>query len=220
MVQPPPWNEGVKTNVGKKFLNIIENFKNKNKGLGKISNKNFCKISYRTSPNLGKIISSHNQKILRRKNKQTERECSCREKEKDNCPLGGKCLLKNIIYQANITPETNTKNFNKETYIGLTSNSFKARLANHRSSFKNVNKKYSSKLAEYVWKLQENNVKYEIKWNLICRANTFSTVSNTCNLCINEKMYIVYFPEMGSLNSKSELTSNCRHRSNLLLDKT
>ena len=103
--------------------------------------------------------------------------------------------------------------------IGLTSNSFKARLANHKSSFKNVNKKFSSKLAEYVLKLQENNVNYEIKWNLICRANTFSTVSNTCNLCINEKMYIVYFPEMGSLNSKSELTSNCRQRSNLLLDK-
>ena len=25
----PPWNEGVKTNIGKKFLKIIENFKSK-----------------------------------------------------------------------------------------------------------------------------------------------------------------------------------------------
>ena len=52
--------------------------------------------------------------------------------------------------------------------------------------------------------LQDNSIKYDIEWNLICRANTFSTISNTCNLCINEKMYILYFPEFGSLNSRSE----------------
>ena len=107
----PPWNEGVKTNIGKKFLKIIENFKSKNNALSKIVNKNTCKVSYRTMPNLSKIISSHNQKILRSKNKTIERECSCRSNDKNSCLLGGKCLLKNIVYQAKITPHPNFKNF-------------------------------------------------------------------------------------------------------------
>ena len=134
--------------------------------------------------------------------------------------MGGNCLLKNIVYQAKITPHPNFKNFKEETYIGLTSTTFKARLANNKSCFKNISKRNSCKLAEHIWKLQDNSIKYDIEWKLICRANTFSTISNTCNLCINEKMYILYFPEFGSLNSRSELTTNCRHRSNLLLDKT
>ena len=93
-------------------------------------------------------------------------------------------------------------------------------MANHKSSFKDKSKENSCKLAEFVWKLKENNIDFDISWKMICRASTYSTISNTCNLCINEKMYIIYHPEMGSLNSKSELTTNCRHRTNLLLDKT
>ena len=88
---------------------------------------------------MGNIISSHNKKILKKQNETQERICNCRVKEKENCPMGGKCMLKNIVYQATVNPKQNTKSFKTETYIGLTSNTFKARLANHKSAFKNKN---------------------------------------------------------------------------------
>ena len=119
----PPWNDSVKTNIGRNFLKIMEkNFKKGNK-LYQIFNRNSCKVSYRTSPNLGMIINSHNKKILRQSKMTYEREFNCRIKE--NCPLGGKCLSKNIIYRANITPEEKNKNIKEESYVGLTATKFK-----------------------------------------------------------------------------------------------
>ena len=51
----PPWNDSVKTDIGRNFLKIMEtNFK-KGTTLYQIFNRNTCKISYRTSPNLGMI---------------------------------------------------------------------------------------------------------------------------------------------------------------------
>ena len=62
----PPWNDCVKTNREKNFLKIMEkNFKKGNK-LYQMFNRNNCKVSYRTSPNLGMIINSHNKKILKK----------------------------------------------------------------------------------------------------------------------------------------------------------
>ena len=44
-------------------------------------------------PNIDKIIKSHNNKVLRESVKgENERECSCREEAKNECPLGQKCL--------------------------------------------------------------------------------------------------------------------------------
>ena len=133
--------------------------------------------------------------------------------------MDGKCLAKNIIYQATIKPEINSKNIKEETYIGLASTSFKARLGNHKASIKNRDLESTCKLAQYCWKLHDMKIKYEISWKMICRAKPFSPITNVCNLCINEKMYILYYPNMCSLNSRKELTSNCRHRTSVLIDK-
>ena len=148
-------------------------------------------------------------------NTESDKECNCRKKEL--CPMDGKCQFRNIIYQATVIPEQ--EGMNKENYIGLTSTTFKARWANHKASLKNRNLESSCKLAQYCWKLNDKNIKYHITWRIICRAKTFSPISNVCNLCINEKYYILYHPEMSSLNSRKELTNNCRHKTSVLLDK-
>ena len=103
-------------------------------------------MSYRTTPNLGKIISSHNSKILRNMNNtESDKECNCRKKEL--CQMNGKCQFKNIIYQATVIPEQ--EGMKKENYIGLTSTTFKARWANHKASLRNRNLESSCKLAQY-----------------------------------------------------------------------
>ena len=54
---------------------------------------------------MSKIISAHISKIIRNQIQEEERKCSCKEDEE--CPLGGQCLIKNIIYQATVTPLSN-----------------------------------------------------------------------------------------------------------------
>ena len=132
------------------------------------------------------------------------------------CPLEGKCMNKNIIYQASVTQEMSGK---VDTYIGLTSTTFKARLANHQQAFKNKNLQTSCKLAQFIWGLKEKNIDFNIKWKLIARGAPYSITSNTCKLCTLEKYYILYKPTMATINKRSELVNNCRHKSKQLLDK-
>ena len=94
--------------------------------MSKICNRICIKVSYRTSPNLGAIIAKHNAKIMKNGQKVQDRECNCRAGKK--CPMEGKCLHKNLIYQATVKELNSGK---ENTYIGLTSTTFKERLTNH-----------------------------------------------------------------------------------------
>ena len=62
----PPYNSAVTTNIGKQFLALIDKHfphnKQREDKLNKIINRNCLTISYRTSPNIGTIISGHNKK--------------------------------------------------------------------------------------------------------------------------------------------------------------
>ena len=71
---------------------------------------------------------------------------NCRKINKDNCPLKGNCLIKNAIYKVKVE----SKDPNK-ICIRSTAGSFKDRYANHKHTFKNINKKQSTRLSDYVW---------------------------------------------------------------------
>ena len=160
------------------------------------------------------IISRHNAKLLRSNKNDRAKECNCTKGNK--CPLEGKCQTRNIVYQATIKEAVSQKT---ETYIGLTSTKFKERLGNHNASFKHKEKAKGCKLAQHAWKLKEKNIQFSISWKILANASAYSSVTNTCNLCVTEKYMILYFPHLGTLNKRSELTSSCRHRNKLLLDK-
>ena len=96
--------------------------------------------------------------------------------------------------------------------------SFKERWRNHEADFKKSASK-PCKLVKYVRDLKQKNVEYEIEWKVLSRAKQYSPVTNVCNLCVNEKFFILYHPELGTLNSRSELTTNCRHKIGKLIDK-
>ena len=49
--------------------------------------------------NIKSVINNHNMKVL---NNTVEIEESCNCRKKNNCPLDGKCLTPNIIYEAQI----------------------------------------------------------------------------------------------------------------------
>ena len=116
---------------------------------------NLIKLSYRCTPNIGKVILSRNAKLLADPPSPDEKTCSCpRNKE---CPLGKKCLSKNIIYKATIKQD----NQKTETYTGLTCNTFKSRLSNHKSSFKNPDGNQTA-LSNHIRTLQEKHINHTI----------------------------------------------------------
>lgn len=107
----------------------------------------------------------------------------------------------------------------EESYVGLTATTFKERLANHRAGEKHRDKAMACKLSQHLWKLKDKNIKYKVDWKIVCRASPFSVSSGICNICINEKVTILYRPEICKLNKRKELTSNCRHKTANLIYK-
>ncbi len=210
----PPYSSNVTTNIGKQFFKL-KCFPPGHQ-LHKLLNRNTVKLSYSCMPNMKQIISAHNKSIIKKSDNinsdSTSKTCNCRPNRP--CPLDHKCLTSSIIYQATVTRQDN---LTVETYIGLTENTFKSRYAGHLSSFKHSDKRSATTLSEHIWKLKDNNVKYSIKWNIISRAKAYTTTRKLCNLCIEEKYFIIFKPDMSSLNKRNELTSACRHRKKHLL---
>ena len=64
---------------------------------------------------------------------------------------------------------------------------------------------------------QSNNIEYSIKWRTLKRAKPYNPASKSCNLCLLEKYFIIFKPEMTSLNKRNELVSSCRHANKFLL---
>ena len=60
---------------------------------------------------------------------------------------------------------------------------------------------------------------FEINWKTLQHAKPFSPVNGQCALCTTEKKFIIFKPELGSLNSRNELGAHCRHKKSRLLYK-
>ena len=162
-------------------------------------------------PNIEKIISAHNKKILN--NKTTDvKPCNC--KIKQDCPLVGSensCRTSNVIYKAEVKSEKESK-----TYIGLTSLEFKQRLSKHKTDFKYKKYKESTKLSNHIWNLKDNNQKFEIKWTILKKIKPTNVSDKICRLCASEVNFILKNKNC-PLNSTNELMNKCRHRKQFLL---
>ena len=94
----PPYNLAVKTKIGREFLNLIEKHFPPGHKWHSHFNQHTIKLSYSCTKNVAAHITSHNLKLL--KGPTAEPGCNCRDK--DSCPLEGKCLTDAIVYQGTI----------------------------------------------------------------------------------------------------------------------
>ena len=213
----PPFSKSVSTNVGKTFLQIIDEEFPKGHILHKIFNRNTIKIGYSCMSNVKQNIDAHNKKTLSQHTQKTteparsnSKDCNCRKP--DECPLSGHCLKESVSTK----PLWKTEDA-ISSYVGLTGNTFKSRYNNHKASFKNKDKKLSTELSKYVWELKDNGVDYTITWKVLKQAQTYSPSTNRCNLCLWEKYFIICKPQLATLNKRNELVSACRHAKKFLL---
>ena len=211
----PPFDVNVSTNIGKKFLNIIDKCFPQIHPLRKICNRNTLKLSYSCMPNIQSIVQSDCKNKLAQDAKVNENSenvnlCNCRKK--DECPLKGQCLSRSVVYQATVKSDDAT-----ETYVGLTGNDFKSRYNNHTSTFRDSNKKLSTELSKHIWSLKDKGKNFTIDWKILGKAKTYSNITKKCNLCTLEKFFIICKPNIASLNKRSELINKCRHQNKYLL---
>jgi len=160
------------------------------------------------------VISSHNKNMLAQDHGATAapvqqpRTCNCKNKPK--CPLQGNCVKENVVYQATVATETTT-----ETHVGLASN-FKERYRNHQTSFRHRSKRNETELSKYIWDLKDRKKSFHVKWRILRSCQPYSNVSKECDLCLQEKYFIIR-KDLSSLNKRNELASSCRHRNRLSL---
>ena len=125
----PPFNKNIKTNIARNFLNLVDTHFPAGHKLHKIFNRNTVKVSYSCMNNVKNIISKHNTRIIRKSQPQVTNTTSCNCRNKETCPLQNKCMSNDIVYKA--ATSTCSTNDTKH-YIGMTSNTFKERIRNHK----------------------------------------------------------------------------------------
>ena len=119
----PPYSQNIQSNIGEQFFKALDKCFPQNHVLRKVINRNTVKLSYRCMPNIQRKISTHNAKVLQTETGLEEEVplCNCRDFP---CPLDGNCRsTKSVVYKASVLDE----NGNKETYTGLTKNTFEER---------------------------------------------------------------------------------------------
>ena len=194
-----------KTNFGKQFLQILDKSFPKGHRLNKLLNRRTVKLSYSCTKNMNSIISNHNRKVTETENKPIDRNCNCRDKQQ--CPLKGKCCATTVVYKAELDLGQT-----KKTYIGCTEGEFKTRFNGHSDSFRNEKKKNSTTLSTIVWK-QSQNPRPNIEWSIVKKVNKYKPGLKSCDLCLTEKLYILkesIKPE--NINKRIEASSLCVHR--------
>ena len=140
--------------------------------------------------------------------------CSCSKKDKPNCPLGGNCFVPGIVYQAIVEDSTG----DKKSYIGLSKNDLKERLGIHKQSFKKRDVNQTC-LSSHIWSLKDQGLAYNVTYRLVEKAKPFTPVNGKCQLCLTEKFYIMYRPDLAQLNKREEIFNHCRHKELALLVK-
>ena len=199
----PPFNQMVKTNLGKKFLALLDYHFPPNHKLRKCLNRNCVKLSYSCTSNMRQIILSHNNTLVKASNNRAEEPCNCR----GVCALGGRCNAGPIVYKVTVNEENVSP---QKTYIGSTQD-FKSRLANHKASFRHEHLKNATALSAYVWE-KDLGPNPNLSWTILAKARTYDKGGKMCNLCLTEKLFILKNQNTpGSLNKRTELAFRCAH---------
>ena len=70
---------------------------------------------------------------------------------------------------------------------------------NHIHSFSHEHLKNQTTWSKHFWKLKNKGLTPEIQWGVLKRSNTPSCFDGRCNLCLEEKIQIMLYPDPGNL---------------------
>ena len=193
----PPFSSSVKTNIGAKFLKLIDQCFPKTHALHKILNRNTVKISYKCMPNMKCIIARQNSKILKGPEANSEPPPPCSHREGTTCPLGGACKTPSLVYKATVTSGSQL-----ETYTGLTEPPFQKRWHNHQTDFRHQKNRSNTALASHIWSLKDQSIDYSLNFEILKKTRAFNQINGICMLCLYKKYFILFNPTGSTLKLK------------------
>ena len=164
------------------------------------------KVSYSRMPNIKSAVNSHNRKILHPPVNNQNKTCNCIKKI--DCPLQGKCLNENTLYQADISSE----NFQTKIYYGTSETKFKIRYSNHKKSFSYEKHKSDTQLSNELRKVKASKEKPVLVWKILGQYQPYNVNTKRCVPCLNEKLQIAIYIRNNMLNKRTEVISKCWHR--------
>ena len=102
-------------------------------------------------------------------------------------------------------------------YFDIAETSFKGRFRSHTRDFRHKRYVNSTEISTYMWKLKEEKITANIKWNIMSIVHG-TPKGGVCKLCLTEKLWLLkHFNYKYLLNKKSEFISKCRHKNKLLV---
>ncbi len=63
-------------------------------------------------------------------------------------------------------------------------------------------KKNQTALSKHYWGLKNKGLTPDIQWSILKKSNTPKSFDSRCNLCLEEKIHILLFPEPKKLLNK------------------
>ena len=97
-----------------------------------------------------------------------------------------------------------------KTYKGCTKTELKARIATHRNTFNDPEKRTNTEIAKEIHKLKDENKNFLIQWSILEKIPCFKPGDKYCALCTLEKYYIIFKKSRSDLN-KFRL-EKCKHK--------
>ena len=212
----PPWNDAVRTPIGRNLFNLMKKHFKPNTLVGKLFNRNTIKIGYSNTPNMKAIVTSQNVKLLNHKpagpTAANPKRCDCRGGT-DNCPVNGECQEQDVVYSSEVTANTGVRR-----YYGSCSTTFKARYGNHVSDSNLPHRRDATTLSAHKWSLKDNNINFTQTWKFEAHARSYSPEIGYCNLCLTEKYLLNRDLKAKNLiNKRREVFRKCPHRAKFLL---
>ncbi|GFO01574.1 hypothetical protein PoB_002807900 [Plakobranchus ocellatus] len=182
-----PYSMNVATNIGKKFLTLINTCFPKTNILHKVINGDTIKSSYSCMPNVKSIITAHNKSVLAQKDLRVESTTQSNCRDRTACPLENTCLRESVIYQATVTQKNNQVG----RYICMTENIFKTRFNQHNSTFRFPHKRNFTSPSEKTWTLKDTNTEFIITSDIIAKSRPHSPATKKCSLFLEEQYQIL-----------------------------
>ena len=144
-----------------------------------------------------------------------QRSCNCRVRA--NCPLNNRCLLAtNVVYQSRITADDDG---HVESYIGSTQHWKTRYTTGHARDERDPTYRHATSRSSYIWELKDAGRSYTETWRIVDRASKYNPITKRCNLCLKEKVYLIFHRDLSSLNKFSEFYQPCLHRFSTFLAK-
>ena len=122
---------------------------------------------------------------------------------------------KNVIYIGKVI---RLDNFHEERYLGVHEGEFKTRWYGHRSNIRNRHQNGTT-LSKYIWDLKDNQIPYELEWEILAKEKPYNQVTGVCRLCLLEAHYLMFDNQNTTLNSRDEYWTICPHKRKYLLLK-